>query len=131
MAEPVPNTALRTARQRRNLTQAELAEAVRARAVAMGLNLGCDAKRVGRWERGEVRCPTPVYRRVLCALFGVADITELGFVAPYAAVPSQTGVQELVEAAYQTGLSHGLGSRQPCHHRPGWGLGRCGPRPTH
>ncbi len=41
-----------------------------------------DEKRVGRWERGEVRWPQPAYRRVLKALTG-RPAQELGFVPPY------------------------------------------------
>ncbi|MDI3341778.1 MAG: hypothetical protein QJR03_14730 [Sphaerobacter sp.] len=48
----------------------------------LGINVACDEKRVGRWERGEVTWPSPVYRRVLCAVFGVASPTELGFRRP-------------------------------------------------
>ncbi|WP_067070753.1 tetratricopeptide repeat protein [Carbonactinospora thermoautotrophica] len=73
-----PNTALRAVRIARNESQREFAEAVMAKAREMGLNLACDEKRVGRWERGEVSWPTPAYRRVLKALTG-KDAAELGF----------------------------------------------------
>ncbi len=77
-----PNHTLRRLRERRNLSQAELAEEIRATARGMGLNLACDEKRVSRWERGEVRWPSPAYRRVLCAVFEVASAAELGFRPP-------------------------------------------------
>ncbi|WP_267593563.1 tetratricopeptide repeat protein [Carbonactinospora thermoautotrophica] len=73
-----PNTALRAVRIARNESQREFAEAVMTKAREMGLNLACDEKRVGRWERGEVSWPTPAYRRVLKALTG-KDAAELGF----------------------------------------------------
>ncbi|KWW99159.1 hypothetical protein LI90_793 [Carbonactinospora thermoautotrophica] len=77
-----PNHTLRRLRQQRNLSQAELAEEIRDTAQRMGLHLACDEKRIGRWERGEVRWPSPVYRRVLRAVFGVRDVAELGFRPP-------------------------------------------------
>ncbi|WP_141658830.1 hypothetical protein, partial [Carbonactinospora thermoautotrophica] len=73
-----PNRALRAVRIARNESQREFAEAITAKAREMGLNLACDEKRVGRWERGEVSWPTPAYRRVLKALTG-KDAAELGF----------------------------------------------------
>lgn len=47
-----PNQRLRAVRLARHLSQAEFAEAVRGQARALGLNLACDEKRIGRWERG-------------------------------------------------------------------------------
>lgn len=79
---PLPNTRLRAARNHLNFSQAELADRIRAKAVELGLNVACDEKRVGRWERGEVRTPSPVYRRVLCAVFDVENATDLGFLPP-------------------------------------------------
>ncbi|MCX9191025.1 hypothetical protein C3Y87_06300 [Carbonactinospora thermoautotrophica] len=78
---PVPNHQLRALRQQRNWSQQEFAEAIRDQAMAMGLNLACDEKRVGRWERGEVRWPSPAYRRVLQAVLNV-PVSEMGFVPP-------------------------------------------------
>ncbi|MCX9190164.1 hypothetical protein C3Y87_01790 [Carbonactinospora thermoautotrophica] len=72
-----PNSKLRAVRIARNESQREFTEAVMAKAREMGLNLACDEKRVGRWERGEVSWPTPAYRRVLKALTG-KDAAELG-----------------------------------------------------
>ena len=80
---PRPNQQLRAARVVRHLSQAEFAETVREQARVLGLNLACDEKRVGRWERGEVRWPSPACRRVLAVLLKVDDMTELGFVTPY------------------------------------------------
>ncbi len=79
---PRPNHQLRALRQQRNWSQQEFAEAIRDQATAMGLNLACDEKRVGRWERGEVRWPSPAYRRVLQAVLGV-PVSEMGFMPPH------------------------------------------------
>lgn len=79
---PVPNHRLRALRQQRNWSQQEFSEAIRDQAMAMELNLACDEKRVGRWERGEVRWPSPAYRRVLQAVLQV-PVAEMGFVAPH------------------------------------------------
>lgn len=82
-----PNQTLRRRRQALNLSQAELAERIRNTGRTMSLNLACDEKRVGRWERGEVRWPSPAYRRVLCAVFGVDNVARLGFTGPGEAIP--------------------------------------------
>ncbi|MCX9190637.1 hypothetical protein C3Y87_04260 [Carbonactinospora thermoautotrophica] len=79
--EHTPNHKLRALRIQRNWSQQEFAEAIRAKAASMGLNLAADEKRVGRWERGEVRWPSPAYRRVLTELLGVS-VEELGFRVP-------------------------------------------------
>ncbi len=76
-----PNHRLRALRIQRNWSQQEFADAIRAKAASMGLNLAADEKRVGRWERGEVRWPSPAYRRVLTELLGVS-VEELGFRMP-------------------------------------------------
>lgn len=78
----VPNLVLRRARQGRNLTQAELADALIDLAARSGLNVACCGKRIARWERGEVRWPSPVYRRLLCVFFGTSHVSELGFALP-------------------------------------------------
>lgn len=82
---PPPVRPLRQRRQERNLSQAEL---IRRTALRMELNLGCDPKRVGRWERGEVGWPSPAYRRVLCAVFAVTSVAELGFRPPIKSAPT-------------------------------------------
>ncbi len=76
-----PNTVLRNYRRGLHLTQAEFADQVRDKAAELGINLACDEKRIGRWERGEVTWPSPVYRRVLIALTGKQP-HELGFIPP-------------------------------------------------
>lgn len=87
---PIPNPVLRQVRQRRNLTQAELADALVALAARDGVNVACCGKRVARWERGEVRWPSPLYRRLLCTYFGVADASRLGFVFPVTQEPERS-----------------------------------------
>jgi transcriptional regulator with XRE-family HTH domain len=54
-----PNHALKAARQKNNLSQAELAE-----------KLGSTPINVSRWERG-ITSPNPYYRRELCELFQI------------------------------------------------------------
>jgi transcriptional regulator with XRE-family HTH domain len=57
---------LKRARELRGWSQANVAE-----------NLGCDARSVGRWERGAVS-PSTYYRQKLCLLFE-QNMEELGF----------------------------------------------------
>lgn len=75
------NLRLRELRLRHNWSQQEFAEQIRAQAAVMGLNLAPDEKRIGRWERGEVRWPSPAYRRVLTGLLQVS-VEQLGFQLP-------------------------------------------------
>ena len=108
-----PNTTLRRLRDRLNLSQEELAERLRETGRELGLNLAADAKRVGRWERGEVAWPSPAYRRVLRAFFGVASVAELGFRSPFQlvpAVPAETVVDldALARAAAVLGTDPGV-----------------------
>ena len=112
-----PNTTLRRLRDRLNLSQDELAERLRETGRELGLNLAADAKRVGRWERGEVAWPSPAYRRALCALFGVANATELGFRRP----PSETPVPVERSALFR---------RPALRHRCCRQAGRSWPRDT-
>ncbi|KWX04753.1 hypothetical protein TH66_06065 [Carbonactinospora thermoautotrophica] len=86
-AARTPNLVLRSIRHQMCLSQAEFAEEIVRVAREMGLSLACDEKRVGRWERGEVRWPQPAYRRVLKALTG-RPAQELGFVPPYEETPA-------------------------------------------
>ncbi|KWW99050.1 hypothetical protein [Carbonactinospora thermoautotrophica] len=80
--ERVPNLVLRRVRHEMCLSQAEFAEELARVAREMGLNLATDEKRIGRWERGEVRWPQPAYRRALKKLTG-RPAQELGFIPPY------------------------------------------------
>lgn len=65
--------ALRAARERRGLTQAQLADA-----------LGCDKDTVSRWERGRSRRLHPRHRESLCAALGVGwhALADAGSGAP-------------------------------------------------
>ncbi len=94
----VANRTLRLLRERRNLTQQEFAEAIRKKASDMGLNLGCDEKRVSRWERGEVTWPSAAYRRVLMALLEM-PVEEMGFIPPWQETAAQGRSNGTLEAA--------------------------------
>ncbi|KWX01624.1 helix-turn-helix transcriptional regulator [Carbonactinospora thermoautotrophica] len=97
---PVANRTLRSLRERRNLTQQEFAEAIRKKAADMGLNLGCDEKRVSRWERGEVTWPSAAYRRVLMALLEM-PVEEMGFIPPWRETTAQSRLNGASEAAVE------------------------------
>ncbi|MGW4769883.1 hypothetical protein ACWEO2_17785 [Nocardia sp. NPDC004278] len=52
----------------RRESRAEFAAALTKVATDAGENVMCDARRVARWEDGEVSCPRPVYLRLLAKL---------------------------------------------------------------
>lgn len=79
---PQPNTALRALRIARNWSQLEFAEEIRRVSKVLEINLACDEKRVGRWERGEVHWPSPAYRRVLVLVLDV-PVSQMGFMPPH------------------------------------------------
>ncbi len=72
-ADGIDPAALKAARERRGLTQAQLADA-----------LGCGKETVSRWERGRSRRLHPHHRESLCATLGVgwAALTDAGSDAP-------------------------------------------------
>ena len=72
-ADGIHPEALKAARERRGLTQAQLAQA-----------LGCGKETVSRWERGRSRRLHPRHRESLCAALGVewAALAEPGSGAP-------------------------------------------------
>ncbi|HLI69389.1 MAG TPA: NB-ARC domain-containing protein [Ktedonobacteraceae bacterium] len=80
-----PNTRLREARERRGLSQSELAEM---------LDLP-DARTIGRWERGE-SFPHPHYRRELCRVFEMS-MDELGLIKQESAPEKQEVVFQISE----------------------------------
>ncbi|MGH3228346.1 MAG: hypothetical protein ACRDOA_07155 [Streptosporangiaceae bacterium] len=81
--EPVtgtlPNIPLRNWRGQHYLSRAELASRINATSAGIASRLVCDEERVRRWESGEVRWPSPPYRRALKELAGL-DPDQLGFV---------------------------------------------------
>ncbi|MFC4493466.1 tetratricopeptide repeat protein [Streptomyces ovatisporus] len=73
----VPNTAFRRLRGTRS--PAEFAAAVRRAARAIGEQVACDARYIGRVEAGEIRCPNYAYERVLLHMFPGRTLTDMGF----------------------------------------------------
>ena len=51
--------------QQRHLSRAEMADRINASRAGVDERLACDEERVRRWESGEVRWPSPPYRRAL------------------------------------------------------------------
>ena len=73
-----PNLALRRARQSMRLSQAQLADAIRAAGNALGVPNRCTKRLVQKWETGEHAACRPDYLRVLQAVTGLSA-HELGF----------------------------------------------------
>jgi hypothetical protein len=78
-----PNQILKAIReQERHQSREEFARAFREKAEEMGeKHVACDARLVARWERGDIRCPHPITRRILSALLE-RPFEELGFSCP-------------------------------------------------
>ena len=102
-ADGIDPDALKAARERRGLTQAQLADA-----------LGCGKETVSRWERGRSRRLHPRHRESLCATLGVGwpALSDAGSGAPdgisgdgvdtalrLAAERYGVGVRDVMEAA--------------------------------
>ena len=79
MAHAIPNITFRNWRAQQCLSRAELADRINATHAGIADRLACDEERVRRWESGEVRWPSPPYRRALKELTGL-DPAQLGFV---------------------------------------------------
>ncbi|GCE21854.1 eIF2A-related protein [Dictyobacter kobayashii] len=92
-SDDVKKSKLRRARELRGWSQANVAD-----------KLGCDARSVGRWERGEIS-PSPHYRQQLCFLFE-QNAEELGLVE--ASVPATLDV-------VPTEVAHTEGVPEPFH----------------
>jgi transcriptional regulator with XRE-family HTH domain len=75
----VPNIPLRNWRGQQCLSRAELADRINASPTGVAERLLCDEERIRRWESGEVRWPSPVYRRALKDVTGL-DPSQLGFI---------------------------------------------------
>jgi transcriptional regulator with XRE-family HTH domain len=87
MSGAVPNIPLRNWRGQQCLSRAEMADRINASATGVAERLTCDEERIRRWESGEVRWPSPVYRRALKDVTGM-DPVQLGFIPNgQAAVP--------------------------------------------
>jgi transcriptional regulator with XRE-family HTH domain len=75
----IPNIPLRNWRTQRHLSRAEMADRINASRAGIDGRLACDEERIRRWESGEVRWPSPPYRRALMELTGL-EPAELGFI---------------------------------------------------
>jgi len=64
-----PNTALREARVRANLSQEDLARKIRETGFRIGLPTPCSGRTVQRWESGKVACPQARYLLALENVF--------------------------------------------------------------
>jgi transcriptional regulator with XRE-family HTH domain len=74
-----PNIPLRNWRTQRHLSRAEMADRINATQSGVADRLPCDEERIRRWESGEVRWPSPPYRRALKELTGL-EPAQLGFI---------------------------------------------------
>lgn len=95
--QAIPNLLLRQARERRNLTQDEVADGL-IQLGAMGATEGL----VSKWERGVCR-PSRFHRRLLCRFFD-ATLEQLGLDA---GVSSGRGPEESIRATLLERLDHG------------------------
>jgi tetratricopeptide (TPR) repeat protein len=72
-----PNEAFR--RMRGDLSPREFAGAVRRAARAIGEQVSCDARYIGRVESGEIRCPNYAYERVFRHMYPGYSLGDMGF----------------------------------------------------
>ncbi|WP_113699069.1 transcriptional regulator [Nonomuraea lactucae] len=79
MPDKAPNAPLRAWRNASRLTRVEMAEKINATKTGIAEALACDAERVRRWETGDVRWPSTVYRLALTQLTGKTP-EDLGFI---------------------------------------------------
>jgi len=93
----VPNIALRNWRAQQHLSRAEMAARISTSSVARAEHLTCDEERIRRWETGEVRWPSPLYRRALKEVTGIEPV-QLGFI-PRDRVNGQQLPSERIEPA--------------------------------
>jgi transcriptional regulator with XRE-family HTH domain len=77
--QPIPNIPLRNWRAQRHMSRAEMADRVNGSQAGITERLTCDEERIRRWESGEVRWPSPPYRRALKELTGL-EPAQLGFI---------------------------------------------------
>jgi transcriptional regulator with XRE-family HTH domain len=97
MTSTVPNIPLRNWRAQNYLSRAEMADRINASPSGVADRLACDEERIRRWESGEVRWPSPPYRRVLKELTGL-EPAQLGFTPHTAAAGEQPGRIQAADA---------------------------------
>ena len=86
-----------TWRAQHYLSRAEMADRMNASRAGIDARLACDEERVRRWESGEVRWPSPPYRRALNELTGL-EPAQLGFI-PREQEPAAGTAISRIEAA--------------------------------
>jgi len=79
VTDAIPNIPLRNWRAQQHLSRDEMADRIKASPAGIAERLACDEERIRRWETGEVRWPTPPYRRALKEVTGL-EPAQLGFV---------------------------------------------------
>lgn len=97
MTSTVPNIPLRNWRAQHYLSRAEMADRINASPSGVTDRLACDEERIRRWESGEVRWPSPPYRRALKELTGL-EPAQLGFTPHTAAGGEQPGRIQAADA---------------------------------
>src|SRR5690242_9696486 len=78
MTSALPNIPLRNGRAQTCLSRSEMADRINASPAGGADRLACDEERIRRWESGEVRWPSPPYRRALKELTDL-EPAQLGF----------------------------------------------------
>jgi tetratricopeptide (TPR) repeat protein len=118
-----PNYALRQFREEeRRESRGEFANALAAKALEMGESISPSERYVARLEDGDVRYPSPPYRRVVVALCN-RSLADLGFVRTrsYALDVFSGNSQRISElAASDTGSSQRLGDALAQSEWPVW-----------
>jgi transcriptional regulator with XRE-family HTH domain len=97
----VPNIPLRNWRAQHYLSRAEMADRINATQAGISDRLACDEERIRRWESGEVRWPSPPYRRALKELSGL-EPAQLGFIPRGQAAGQPAGSRIEAADAFRT-----------------------------
>ena len=92
MTSALPNIPLRNWRTQNCLSRSEMADRINASPSGVADRLACDEERIRRWESGEVRWPSPPYRRALKELTGL-EPAQLGFTPRATAVEQPARIQ--------------------------------------
>src|SRR5262249_24351220 len=75
----IPNIPLRNWRGQRHMSRAEMADRINASQAGIAERLASHEERIRRWDSGEVRWPSPPYRRALKHLTRL-EPAQLGFI---------------------------------------------------
>ena len=107
MTNAIPNIPLRNWRAQNCLSRAEMADRINGSSSGIAERLACDEEHIRRWESGEVRWPSPPYRRALKELTGL-DPAQLGFIPHSAAARNSPSASRrpMLSAAKPNSLTH-------------------------